>query len=59
LNYLCAAYKAYFSHIDAAMKIMAGLLRTGRFADEIMQMPTSERAAFARGEVKSSRYVQV
>lgn len=59
LNYLCAAYKAYFSHIDAAMKIMAGLLRTGRFADEIMQMSTSEKAAFALGEVKSNQYAQL
>jgi len=59
LNYLCAAYKAYFSHIDAAMKIMAGLLRAGRFADEIMQMSTSEKAAFALGEVKSNQYAQL
>jgi uncharacterized protein len=48
LNYLCAAYKAFFNHIDGTMKIMAGLLRRGRFADEIMQMSTSEKATFAR-----------
>jgi uncharacterized protein len=58
LNYLCAAYKAFFSHIDATMRIMAGLLRTGRFADEIMQMSTSEKATFAQGEVKSSQYAR-
>ena len=38
LNYLCAGYKLFFSHIDPAMKTMAGLLRQGRFADEIMQL---------------------
>jgi uncharacterized protein len=38
LNYLCAGYKLFFNHIDSAMKIMAGLLRQGRFADEIMQI---------------------
>ncbi|MDO9315339.1 MAG: anaerobic sulfatase maturase [Burkholderiaceae bacterium] len=37
LNYLCAGYKAFFTHIDAPMKTMAELLRQGRFADEIMQ----------------------
>jgi len=38
LNYLCAGYKQFFHHIGPAMKIMADLLRRGRFADEIMQM---------------------
>jgi hypothetical protein len=36
---------------------MASLLRRGRFADEIMQMSTNEKVAFARGEAKSSQYV--
>jgi uncharacterized protein len=55
LNYLCAAYKAFFGHIDGTMKTMAGLLRRGRFADEIMQMSAVERAALARGEVKNTQ----
>jgi uncharacterized protein len=38
LNYLCAGYKRFFNHIDPKMSRMAGLLRQGRFADEIMQM---------------------
>ena len=38
LNYLCAGYKAFFTHIDGPMKTMAGLLRQGRYADEIMQV---------------------
>ncbi len=37
LNYLCAGYKAFFTHIDPAMKTMANLLSQGRYADEIMQ----------------------
>ena len=43
LNYLCAGYKAFFNHIDGTMKIMATLLRRGRFADEIMQMSLVEK----------------
>ena len=40
LNYLCAGYKRFFTHVDRPMRIMAELLRQGRFADEIMQIPT-------------------
>ena len=36
LNYLCAGYKSFFEHIDEPMKLMADLLRNGRFADEAM-----------------------
>jgi uncharacterized protein len=36
LNYLCAGYKAFFNHISGPMGRMAQLLRSGRFADEIM-----------------------
>jgi uncharacterized protein len=35
LNYLCAGYKAFFGHIDGLMALMAGLLRAGRYADEV------------------------
>ncbi len=41
LNYLCAGYKAFFTHIDKPMKTMASLLRQGRYADEIMQPPAT------------------
>lgn len=37
LNYLCAGYKAFYLHIDKPMKTMAGLIKQGRYADEIMQ----------------------
>ncbi len=39
LNYLCAGYKAVFTHIERSMKAMADLIRQGRYADEIMQVP--------------------
>ncbi len=35
LNYLCSGYKSFFTHIDGPMRIMADLLRQGRYADEI------------------------
>ncbi len=38
LNYLCAGYKAFFTHIDRPMRTMASLLRQGRFADEAMAL---------------------
>jgi uncharacterized protein len=37
LNYLCEGFKAFFKHADPSMKIMAGLLRRGRLAEEIMK----------------------
>jgi uncharacterized protein len=46
LNYLCAGYKQFFKHIDAPMKIMARLIREGRYADEIMQMDRSVIATY-------------
>jgi uncharacterized protein len=36
LNYLCAGYLAFFTHIDGSMRLMADRLRQGRFADEVM-----------------------
>jgi uncharacterized protein len=38
LNYLCAGYKMFFKHIDRPMRIMADLLRRGRYADEVMNL---------------------
>jgi len=36
LNYLCAGFKAFFHHVDFPMKLMAGLLRRGLEAREVM-----------------------
>jgi uncharacterized protein len=49
LNYLCAGYKLFFRHIDRPMRIMARLLRQGRYADEIMQMTEEQAEALLRG----------
>jgi uncharacterized protein len=38
LNYLCAGYKAFFTHISHPMRMMADLLRQGRYADEVMNL---------------------
>jgi uncharacterized protein len=36
LNYLCAGFKLFFQHVDFQMKIMAGLIRRGQDAKEVM-----------------------
>lgn len=36
LNALCEGYAAFFRHVDAAMRVMAGLLRSGRDATGVM-----------------------
>jgi len=36
LNYLCAGYKKFFTHVDEPMRLMAALLKQGRYADEVM-----------------------
>ena len=42
LNWLCEGYRAFFRHIDPAMRFMVGELRAGRPPANIMgQMPGS------------------
>jgi uncharacterized protein len=38
LNYLCAGYRSFFNHVDGPMRLMAGLLRDGRYAGDIMRI---------------------
>lgn len=38
LNYLCAGYKAFFTHVDRPMRLITDLLRQGRYADEVMKV---------------------
>jgi uncharacterized protein len=38
LNYLCAGYKSFFTHIDGIMRLMADRLRSGGYADEVMDV---------------------
>lgn len=47
LNYLCKGWKAFFQHIDFPMQIMAGLIRRGYPALEVMRVMALEDA-FAR-----------
>jgi uncharacterized protein len=47
LNYLCAGYKLFFKHTDRAMKMMADLLRRGRYADEVMGLYAPKQVAVA------------
>ena len=42
LNYLCAGYKSFFTHIDRPMRLMAGLLKQRRYADEVMGILADE-----------------
>lgn len=43
LNYLCAGYKSFFIHINKPMRMMADLLRQGRYADEVMPLLAKDR----------------
>ena len=49
LNYLCAGYKLFFSHIRKPMTVMANLLRQGRFADEVMAWQAAQDQAPSAG----------
>jgi uncharacterized protein len=45
LNYLCAGYKTFFTHIDNPLKMMVNLLRQGKDATEIMpKLAAKDRA---------------
>ncbi len=52
LNYLCAGYKMFFSHVEPKMKIMANLLRQGRCADEIMELNNPQDRMHVLGGTK-------
>lgn len=45
LNYLCAGWYAFFTHIDHPLKIISSLLRAGRPAAEVMPILAKEEAA--------------
>jgi len=48
LNYLCAGYKAFFTHIDQPMRIMAAELRAGQPPANIMLHLATEEADLQR-----------
>jgi uncharacterized protein len=43
LNYLCAAYKAFFTHIGPEMELMADLIRQGRAPADITGILAAEK----------------
>ncbi len=43
LNYLCEGYKAFFTHVDLPMRVMAALLRQERAPAEIMAILADEK----------------
>jgi uncharacterized protein len=47
LNYLCAGFKHFFHHIDYPAGIMAGLIRRGRPAEEVMGILAENEARWA------------
>jgi len=55
LNYLCAGYKAFFTHVDRPMRIMADLLRRRRPPAEIMQIMAAEEAKLKATLAKAGR----
>jgi uncharacterized protein len=55
LNYLCAGYKMFFRHIDRPMRVMADLIRRGRYADEIMASCVADDAKLAQAFAASGR----
>lgn len=48
LSYLCEGYKAFFRHADRPMRIMAGLLRQGRLAEEVMKVMATQKEGGSR-----------
>jgi len=55
LNYLCEGYKAFFKHADHPMKIMAGLIRRGRLAEEVMKVMENEEKRSENPSMKPGR----
>ncbi len=48
LNYLCAAYKRFFAHVDPAMRVMAQLYRQGQPPAAIMNLLKRDRNLLQR-----------
>jgi uncharacterized protein len=52
LNYLCEGYRTFFGHINLPMRIMADLLRQGRYADEVMAILAQEKQGETQEPIK-------
>ena len=55
LNYLCQGFKAFFNHIDPAMRFMAGELKAQRAPANIMLYLAQEEAELARRLAQAGR----
>jgi len=55
LNYLCAGYKAFFTHVDHPMRLMAALLKQGRYADEVMEILAHEENQFPESDESANQ----
>jgi uncharacterized protein len=54
LNWLCAGLRAFYAHTERPMRIMAELLKCGRYADEIMPMLAAEVAVKLKKKASAS-----
>ncbi|MCU0279784.1 MAG: hypothetical protein MUE31_12965, partial [Candidatus Nanopelagicales bacterium] len=50
LHYLCPSYKTFFSHVDQPMRVMAGLVRSGRDAAGLRDWYRAEDATRGPGD---------
>ena len=57
LNYLCKGWKAFFQHVDYPMQIMAGLMRRGYPASEVMRILALDEAFQRTGRTETCHYV--
>jgi uncharacterized protein len=55
LNYLCAGWYKFFTHVDQPLKIITSLLRSGRPASEVMGILAREEAVFQAKVAKAGR----
>jgi uncharacterized protein len=55
LNYLCAAYKRFFHHVDPYMRVMADLVRSGRPAAVVMDYVAAQDAPKQQAPSKPDR----
>ena len=55
LNYLCAGWHSFFSHIRKSMEMITGLLRAGRPAAEVMHLLARERVMLEAQIAKAGR----
>jgi uncharacterized protein len=55
LNYLCAGYKAFFTHVDKPMRIMADLLRRNSAPAGVMLVLAAEEAQLQKAFAKAGR----